>query len=144
MTKRTLLQLTAILLLASSCSVQEKVQVAIDSAFLTHYIEAQEALAADDYEKARGALSQLAENRSGDEEMAQLVRKAAQAEDINALRNAFKPLSEKAVGATLPDDVVVAYCPMVDARWLQKDGEIANPYYGKEMLTCGRIETKKE
>lgn len=136
--------LATALLLTVSCTVQEQVQLTLDSAFLTHYIEAQEALAADDFEMAKSAVSQLAGNQSGGEELAELVNKAAQAEDIKALRDAFKPLSERAAGSGLPQDVVVAYCPMIDARWLQKDGEIANPYYGEEMLTCGRIETVKE
>ena len=142
--KKTLLLLVASLALAVSCSVPEQVQVSIDSAFLTHYIQAQEALAADDYETARGALAELAENKSGGDEMNELTRKAAQAEDINAMRNAFKPLSKQAVKQDLPEGVVVAYCPMLRARWLQKDGDVANPYYGESMLTCGRIEKKAE
>ena len=31
----------------------------------------------------------------------------------------------------------LAYCPMVNKPWLQKDKEIRNPYYGAAMLTCG-------
>jgi hypothetical protein len=39
-------------------------------------------------------------------------------------------------------------CPMYNkgkgANWLSKDNAIKNPYYGKEMLTCGKtIETIK-
>jgi hypothetical protein len=34
----------------------------------------------------------------------------------------------------------VAYCPMKPGRWLQTQGKLANPYYGKEMLTCGTFE----
>lgn len=32
------------------------------------------------------------------------------------------------------------YCPMVKASWISEKKEIANPYYGKKMLTCGNIE----
>lgn len=142
--RKILLLLAASLMTALSCSVQEQVQVTIDSAFLTSYIEVQEALAADDYDKAKGALNELAENSSGDGEANDLARTAAEAEDIETMRNAFKPLSEQAVQQNLPEGIVVAYCPMVRARWLQKDGEIANPYHGQSMLTCGRIEKPKE
>ena len=33
----------------------------------------------------------------------------------------------------------VGYCPMVRKSWLQKDGPVANPYYGAKMLTCGEL-----
>lgn len=36
--------------------------------------------------------------------------------------------------------VFVAHCPMVKARWLQTEEEIANPYYATTMKTCGEIE----
>jgi hypothetical protein len=32
---------------------------------------------------------------------------------------------------------------MKKAYWLQKKGDIQNPYYGKEMLECGVIEERK-
>jgi hypothetical protein len=36
-----------------------------------------------------------------------------------------------------PEGVKVAFCPMVQKPWLQADGTINNPYYGKSMQTCG-------
>ncbi|HEY7442652.1 MAG TPA: DUF3347 domain-containing protein [Vicinamibacterales bacterium] len=71
--------------------------------------------------------------------------KLAAAKDIALARTAFGDLSEammayaKATGATFGRDVNVAYCPMVQKSWLQKGQTIANPYYGKSMLTCGEI-----
>jgi len=68
-----------------------------------------------------------------------LTQKAA-AGDLDAAREAFgeltKPLVRyrKAVGA---ERLKVAYCPMAKKVWLQPEGEIGNPYYGSEMLTCG-------
>ena len=38
-----------------------------------------------------------------------------------------------------PDGVRVAMCPMVHKPWLQEGSTIANPYYGKEMPTCGNF-----
>jgi len=31
------------------------------------------------------------------------------------------------------------YCPMKKSYWLSKDAAIKNPYYGKQMLTCGKV-----
>jgi hypothetical protein len=38
---------------------------------------------------------------------------------------------------TPPEGVKVAYCPMVNKPWMQQGEMLANPYYGKEMPTCG-------
>jgi hypothetical protein len=38
---------------------------------------------------------------------------------------------------TSPEGVRAAFCPMVLKPWLQKDGDLRNPYYGSRMLTCG-------
>ena len=31
-------------------------------------------------------------------------------------------------------------CPMVKAIWISEKKEIFNPYYGKDMLTCGKVQ----
>jgi len=63
--------------------------------------------------------------------------------DLAALRERFGVLSE-AIDAYMtglklrpPDGVRVAVCPMVNKPWMQKGDALANPYYGKEMPTCG-------
>ena len=35
--------------------------------------------------------------------------------------------------------VYQAYCPMKKAYWLNNEAAIENPYYGKQMLTCGKV-----
>ena len=35
--------------------------------------------------------------------------------------------------------VYQAYCPMKRAYWLSNEATIKNPYYGKQMLTCGKV-----
>ena len=65
--------------------------------------------------------------------------------DVKSGRDAFGRLSHaiiayaKASGAPLGDGVNVAYCPMLKKYWIQKGAKIANPYYGKSMLECGRV-----
>jgi hypothetical protein len=62
--------------------------------------------------------------------------------DLAEMRDGFKQLSDAMIqyrDHLLGAAPKVAYCPMVDAEWLQSDAEIANPYYGSEMLRCGEI-----
>ncbi len=35
--------------------------------------------------------------------------------------------------------VYYAYCPMKKSYWLSADVAIKNPYYGSQMLTCGKV-----
>lgn len=70
----------------------------------------------------------------------------AEAENIDTQRRAFKPLSEtmieiyKSFGLE-NETVYVQFCPMFDdnkgAFWLSTQKQIANPYYGDLMPTCG-------
>lgn len=66
----------------------------------------------------------------------------AKAEDLDTARTALYALStplvryRAMVTGELP---IVAYCPMVKRSWLQPQGEIGNPYYGKEMPGCGEV-----
>ena len=63
--------------------------------------------------------------------------------DIKDVRDKFGVLSEAidtymtGLHLTAPEGVKVAVCPMVKKPWMQADGTIANPYFGKEMQTCG-------
>jgi len=69
----------------------------------------------------------------------------ASAAEIDDARTKFATLSEAIddymTGLKLkaPEGVRVAVCPMVQKPWLQKGEAIENPYYGKEMLTCGSL-----
>ncbi len=62
---------------------------------------------------------------------------------IGDARVAFGALSEAIVAymdtqkLSPASGVRVAFCPMVLKPWLQQDGPLRNPYYGRAMLTCG-------
>lgn len=67
---------------------------------------------------------------------------------IAAQRNHFMALSESMIKIgnqmkELDREMYVQHCPMANnskgANWLSSEREIRNPYYGKEMLTCGSI-----
>lgn len=106
---------------------------------LMYYLKAQEALADDSFEPALQAVAALQAHM--DPEHTGLAATAASAADIKTLRAAFLPLSNALLDSELPGGYRVAHCPMAfdweGAHWIQKDGEIANPYYGSGMLNCG-------
>lgn len=123
---------------AIGCSTVEEQMV---SSLLQNYVTAQRALAADDSEKAGAAFRALSEEVEA--ELKEVALMAAESGDIAVERKAFKTLSDWLLETDLPKGYVVAYCPMADegkgASWIQKDGDIANPYFGKEMQDCGEV-----
>jgi hypothetical protein len=65
--------------------------------------------------------------------------------DIQTVRDRFGVLSEAidtymtGLKITPPAGVRVAFCPMANKPWLQKGDTLSNPYYGKDMPTCGNF-----
>jgi hypothetical protein len=103
------------------------------------YMDAGTALAADDFDKARVSLTALATQGTG--ELKTRAQVAADAADISSMRDAFKELSAIASQMQLPPEYAVAFCPMYKggSKWVQKKETLANPYFGKSMLTCGNF-----
>jgi len=69
----------------------------------------------------------------------------AKAPDLAATRGAFKILSRDAVALARHErGWFIVSCPMADADWVQSTRQIANPYFGQAMSTCGTVtaETK--
>lgn len=129
------------------------------------YLQVQAALADDDLAAAKRAaaeLRQAAERfqpgspaeavrhwRRMREALQQHGRHLDGADSLDGAREAFLGLSQQAMhlvhtfGNPLDDDVRVAHCPMAGdgrgADWLQLGEAIHNPYFGREMLTCGEV-----
>jgi hypothetical protein len=113
------------------------------------YLKIQEALADDSMERVKENAGQVATAAATLGAPAAKIDTAAvqlaSAAEIGDARTKFATLSEAIddymTGLKLktPDGVRVAYCPMVQKPWLQKGEAIENPYYGKEMLTCGTL-----
>lgn len=66
--------------------------------------------------------------------------------DIKAIREKFISISDAMIAIAesfdpLSTPIYVQHCPMVNsnkgADWLSKEKEILNPYFGKDMLSCG-------
>lgn len=114
-------------------------QLSIDT-LVTDYLHVQRALAADDFDHARHAWIRLGSNAGAP---------LPSASSIRELRNLFKSLSDYTIGRILENDGVgedhirLVHCPMAfdftGADWLQATGEVRNPYFGAEMLTCGTV-----
>ena len=117
---------------------------------LDHYLKIQAELAKDSVKDVGEHATAIAKAVKGDEmkmlspDVAQQAEKLAQAKDITADREAFKPLSASLV-KYLADNKAgkgtyhEAYCPMAKASWLQTGTAIKNPYMGKAMLSCGEL-----
>lgn len=77
------------------------------------------------------------------------LQQIVQTTDLSSQRNYFARLSKhtaelvKGFG-TGQGNVYYQYCPMAfddkGGYWLSDSKEIRNPFYGEEMLTCGRVE----
>ena len=72
------------------------------------------------------------------------ARHISESKDIDHQREHFANFSmnffklAKAVKLT-DKPVYYAYCPMKKSYWLSADAAIKNPYYGSQMLTCGKV-----
>ena len=69
-------------------------------------------------------------------------------QDIKKQRELFKSLSKNTYElikiSKFTEPFYYQYCPMQDANWLSKENTIKNPYYGSQMLSCGKtVETIK-
>lgn len=76
------------------------------------------------------------------------AKSISETQDIKKQRDFFKSLSKNTydlIKISKPTEAVYyQYCPMQDANWLSKENTVKNPYYGSQMLTCGKtVETIK-
>jgi hypothetical protein len=98
--------------------------------FLATYDKVHRALVADDLDGAKKAAAAL--GTSGNE--------LANSKSLDAARSAFAKLSAEAEKiAAGQSGYYIVHCPMLKKDWVQTSTTIANPYGGKDMLTCGEI-----
>ncbi len=112
-----------------------------DDEVLEAYTALSAALAADDLDAANEAATELAATASDEKpELAKKAEEMASSDSLETARDKFKPLSEDAVKlAEGKEGYFVMTCPMTRGDWIQKDKEVANPYYGASMLRCGGL-----
>ena len=74
--------------------------------------------------------------------MIRACRKLMKIETIEEARLIFRDLSRPMVewaSSSRPVGIVVLYCPVANATWVQLHGPILNPFYGKALLSCGTV-----
>lgn len=125
-------------------------------AFLAQYEAVRAALAADDLAAVKKAAAAVVtesktppkepltdEQKERQAKFAAMVKKIATADSLKTARAEFKALSKRAIHyAQGKEGYYVANCPMVEGGegdWVQTSKKINNPYFGKQMLTCGSI-----
>lgn len=103
------------------------------------YIKMQEALANDDMKGAVAAHKVIC-----DKELIHYkddYKDCSKAfKNIEEVRTSFKTLSEVYIEHGNKKEfkgLTLATCPMAKAKWIQKNTDLKNPYYGKSMLECG-------
>jgi Cu(I)/Ag(I) efflux system membrane fusion protein len=129
------------------------------------YLQTTEALANDDAEAAlegakglQAALAAMTADLEGEaryawerqqERLAAAADAMADAEDIEAMRSAYQPVSNTLIQAVeaygLPEgtEAYVVHCPMAfdfeGADWIDDEERVLNPYFGASMLRCGNV-----
>jgi len=113
------------------------------------YLKIQAALANDSTDDVKANAGNIATAATALGSPAMKIDMAAvqltSAADLADARDKFGRLSEAidvymtGLKLTPPEGVRVAVCPMVNKPWMQEGSTIANPYYGKEMPTCGNF-----
>ena len=119
-------------------------------AVVASYLEIHAQLAADKIDAvdppARAIAAKAGELGKTGEPIVKAANAVADAADMKAAREAFGALSDAVIAAGNAEGwkdvgpIKLAYCPMVDRAWLQKDEKgIRNPNYCSQILTCGEF-----
>ena len=117
--------LIALALSAQAATLSDK-----DKQFLAGYEKVHVALAADDLSGAKAAAKDLGQEGTD----------IAKAESLKDARASFEKLSDRAKTlVTGQSGYYVVHCAMLKKDWELTSDKIANPYAGKEMVTCGEI-----
>jgi len=145
--------LTALMTAATACAPAPATNTTpaagteMSRAVIDPYLKIQAALASDSMDEVKANAGNIATAATALGAPAMKIDTAAiqlaSAADIADARGKFGTLSDAVdtymtgLRLTPPEGVKVAFCPMVHKPWLQEGSAIANPYYGKEMPTCG-------
>ena len=109
---------------------------------LGSYLKIQEALSSDSLDQVQIEAAKIVK-RATDKEIKAPALSLSHATTLDAARGDFKRLSvamDNWAAEAKPEGVQRMTCSMANAPWLQKRGEIKNPYYGKQMLSCGEVQ----
>ncbi|MDR6945391.1 DUF3347 domain-containing protein [Mucilaginibacter pocheonensis] len=159
-TLKTFIILLTIVASYSTVNAQDKAAATAVNNVLTTYLDVKNALTADNKTEAKSkaadlltAINNVPMNKLTPEQHKLWMtyseklqfdsRHISQSDAIDHQREHFASLSknlyEVVKGLKLNTTTVYAqYCPMKKAAWLSETNAVKNPYYGKQMLTCGK------
>ena len=143
--------LPLVVAVAAGCGGASKPAATAPKSLVEPYIAIQETLARDSLEKLSELSAQVvvaAEPVQSQAGVGEVVAGAGRvaAQDIDTARAGFQKMSMGLITylkghADQRNGYEVVFCPMAfnnkGAYWVQKKGEILNPYHGKMMLRCG-------
>jgi hypothetical protein len=142
------LLLLGLVIAGRGVSASESLKAIVES-----YLTIQSHLAADQLADVKAPARAIAARAATLGKEGANIAKAAtsleSAADFKSAREAFGALTDAVLAAGNAEGwkdvegVRLTFCPMVNRSWLQKDGQIRNPYYGKAMLTCGEFKPLK-
>lgn len=128
---------------------------------ITAYFGVKNALTTDNYEATKNKAKELlaavnavpADKLTGDQKKLWTAyadklqfdsRHISEAPGVDHQREHFAALSKNMIevvnGLKLNTAAIYQqYCPMKKASWLSESAAVKNPFYGKQMLTCGKV-----
>jgi len=146
--------LIAVLITASITQIFAQNAALKPAGFLANYYQIKDALVAGNAELAsqkaaefNASLATVDSKTLNDANKAALTKSSAEiagSKNIKAQRDAFSTLSDAMLavakaGKISAEPVYLQYCPMKKSSWLSSEKAVKNPYYGKTMLTCGKV-----
>ena len=159
-TLKTFIILLTVIASYSTVNAQDKAAATAVNNVLTTYLDVKNALTADNKTEAKSkatdlltAINNVPMNKLTPEQHKLWMtyseklqfdsRHISESDAIDHQREHFASLSknlyEVVKGLKLNTTTVYAqYCPMKKAAWLSETNAVKNPYYGKQMLTCGK------
>jgi len=155
--KHLIAPLLFLLIATTSCAQKKLVASAAAVQVIDHYLNMKNSLIASDKPNINKsadtlvkAVAALQNSKGGAKIHAELdsLHKYAVAiaatDNINDQRNSFANLStaawQLAEKVSHPGEpLYLQVCPMTKVSWVSKEKEIRNPYFPKNMLTCGAV-----
>jgi hypothetical protein len=146
-----MLSASALFAIASLGACKSKAKPTADGTILTPYLAIGEILANDELEgvaELGAKVVEASESQAEEPGVVEILAAAGRigAADIATARLAYRKMSEGVIAwlAAHPDQregLQLIHCPMAftneGAYWVQRSGELANPYEGAMMLRCG-------
>ena len=158
----------AILIFAPELNAQDHNHEEHLGKLLTHYFEIKNGLVEDDFESAKSALELFSKEVHSNSQMTNhpehsdmhsahhsgmvaSVNKASEASGIDVFRASFDEITNELLKAIenhgyTDGTLYVQFCPMQNdgkgAKWISREEQILNPYYGAKMIKCGNVVSK--